>query len=360
MPALEPSSASSSLRLAVLIVSWNGRADLEACLASLAADLAHPFPIDIFLVDNHSSDDSLAFVREKYPAVRITALSRNTGFAGGNNAGLEQILAENYTYAVLLNQDTVVTPGWLEALVETATQFPAAGAVQPLILLYKQPQIINTSGNPFHFFGFGYSGQVGENRDKAPGSAAAVAIPSASGACVLLRVSALRIVGLFDELFFSYNEDLDLSWRLRLAGYDILLAPQVVIYHNYDFKRYSSRKLYLVERNRLMLILKNYAPGTLLLISPMLFLFEIYMLLYAWKEGWLGLKLEAYREVWHNLPHIRAWRRKVSAFRRVSDRTMAGWMTPRLENDFHKSFLVRAGNFFLTLYWAVTRRMILW
>lgn len=350
-------------RIAVLIVAWNGKQDLKLCLSSLQTTLRDSPPYDISVVDNASSDGTADWLAAQHPAVQLIRSKTNLGFAGGNNLGLKSLLEQGYEYILLLNQDTVAKNDFLSPLAACLDAHPEIGMAQPLILQFQHPNLINTDGNPIHFLGFGYAGNCDlplevvepgyRERDCIP-------IPAASGAAVLIRSELLNRIGLFDDFFFSYNEDLDLCWRARLAGAGLALCPRARVYHNYDYQRPTGQKTSLLERNRLAALCKNYRLGTLLLLSPVLLLFELYMLLYAARNRWFTLKLRGYRELAAQKPTLRQKRRQVQALRRVSDRQIVQWFTAELKFERVSSRLVAVGNRILSVYWFIFCKTILW
>lgn len=352
-----------TVRIAVLIVAWNGKQDLRLCLSSLQTTLRDSPPYDICVVDNASRDGTADWLSTQHPAVQLIRSETNLGFAGGNNLGLKTLLGQGYEYILLLNQDTVAGNDFLAPLAACLDAHPEIGMAQPLILQFQHPNLINTDGNPIHFLGFGYAGNCDLPLEVVePGyrDRECILIPAASGAAVLIRAELLNRIGLFDDFFFSYNEDLDLCWRARLSGAGLALCPRARVYHNYDYQRPTGQKTSLLERNRLAALCKNYRLGSLLLLSPVLLLFEFYMLLYAARHGWLGLKLRGYRELAGQKPPLRQKRRQVQALRRVSDRQIVRWFTAELKFERVNGWLIKIGNTLLRVHWKIFRNLIFW
>lgn len=350
-------------RIAVLIVAWNGKQDLKLCLSSLQTTLRDSPVYDVCVVDNASRDGTADWLSVQHPAVQLIRSETNLGFAGGNNLGLKSLLEQGYEYILLLNQDTVAGNDFLAPLAACLDAHPEISMVQPLILQFQHPNLINTDGNPIHFLGFGYAGNCDLPLEVVePGyrERECIPIPAASGAAVLIRSELLNRIGLFDDFFFSYNEDLDLCWRARLAGTGLALCPRARVYHNYDYQRPTGQKTSLLERNRLAALCKNYRLGSLLLLSPVLLLFEIYMLLYAARHGWLGLKLRGYRELAGQKPPLRQKRRQVQALRRVSDRQIVRWFTAELKFERVNGPIISLGNWVLIFVWTIARLFIFW
>jgi GT2 family glycosyltransferase len=251
------------------------------------------------------------------------------GFAGGNNVAMRQILeSKEYKYIVLLNIDTVVDKDWLTELVRRAELDSQIGAVQSLILLHDQPDLINTSGNQMHYLGFGWCGSYGL---RVTGYGLRVLeIGYASGAAVLYRADVLRQVGLFDEKFFMYHEDLDLSWRIRLVGYKVVLAPKSLVYHKYQFSR-NKKKWFWSERNRLWCFFSNYSLRTIILFLPIFIFMELGILLYSLIDGWFEEKIRSYGEILGSIDYIIKKRRQVQRIRRESDKAVLEYLTAKLD-----------------------------
>jgi GT2 family glycosyltransferase len=184
----------------------------------------------------------------------------------------------------------------------------------------------------------------------------------ASGAGVLYRTSALREVGLSDPELFMYHEDSDLSWRLRLAGWDILLAPRAIMHHQWEFDRSWTTKLYFIERNRLVNLLTHYRVRTLLLVTPALLLLEICSLAFAALHGWLVPRLAVYAYLLKpsTRRYLAAKRRSVQAIRRVPDRAVAAHLTGRIDAPFIEPRVLRLLNPLFAGYWRLVRPLIVW
>lgn len=260
--------------VSILIVNWNGREHLPVCLESLAAQTFRDF--EVILVDNGSTDGSLAMVREHFPWVRLVPLSTNTGFASGNNRGLEQARGH---YIVTLNNDTRVEPDWLKILVDTAETHPRAGMVGCRICAFTEPDRIDSLG-----MGICKDGMTrGRFRNQLwsklhMGEVEDILFPSACAA--LYKRTMLAETGFFDEDFFAYAEDSDLGLRGRLAGWESVLATQAVVFHKYSQTggSFSPFKVYLVERNHYWVALKNLPPGQVAMLP-------IFTLVRYWEQA---------------------------------------------------------------------------
>lgn len=352
----------SKAHVAILIASYNGRAYLAECLPSIFQSSYSDIVQKVFIVDNHSSDGTREYVRDNWPHVRLIENDYNAGYAGGNNIGLEVILREmpSAEYLLLLNEDTVVEPNFLSALVARLSQDKFLGCVQPRIMLFHDRERVNSLGNVIHFLGFGYSGY--SNCTWTSITDFQRSINYASGACVLLRMSAIKKVGLFDSFMFMYLEDLDLGWRLKLAGIGSELVPESVIYHKYEFSR-GMKHYYYFERNRLWIILKNYKIATLAVIFPAWFIMELGQLLRASMRGELGIKLSTYGFflVPKNFFSLMRARRSTQALRTVPDKQIIKHFSGKIDFQPLQEPLVRyIANPLFSCYHSVIKYLIIW
>lgn len=346
--------------VAIILITYDGTEYLDRLYASICRLRYPPERYSLLVIENGADRGALRWFAEHEPDVRVIVPGANTGYAGGAAIGMEESIAAGVDYIAIVTQDTILDPAWLRELVEVAERHPAAGAIQPKILRQDEhaQTVVNSWGNELHFLGVGYPG--GDGTPDRPLQVRQV--PYASGAGVFYRTSALKRVGVFDPAFFMYHEDSDLSWRMRLAGYDVLLAPRAVMYHNYEFKR-SVDKFYYIERNRLINLLTHYRLRTLALISAALLLFEAITLGYALRQRWLGKRLTVYgfflrKETWKYLRWKRHW---VQSIRRVPDRAIAAHLTGRIEfGRLDTAVLRRVVNPLFDAYWRLVRNIIVW
>jgi len=252
-----------------------------------------------------------------------------------------------------------MTNGCLDKLVQDLKNDSLIGAIQPRLMLHPEQELLNTFGCVIHYLGFGYT--FG-NREKWQEKSIIKEVNYCSGAACLIPIVVLNKVGWFDESLFVYHEDLDLGWRLKLLGYKNLADSDAVIYHCYEFSR-SIKKLYFMERNRLIVMLKNYKVGTMLLILPALIVMEIGLLLFAIKGGWLKEKLKSYAYFFHfkNWQTILKSRKLIQASRILSDREVVKNFSGLILHQETDNILLRLiGNPLLNLYWLVIKKLIIW
>ncbi|MBI4121903.1 MAG: glycosyltransferase family 2 protein [Parcubacteria group bacterium] len=334
---------------------------LEALQAISLSDAHYDIDHQIVVVDNASSDQTYDRVRKAFPYIETVFSADNLGYAGGNNLGMERALSRQADYVAVVTQDVTVDPDWLLHAVAAAETDGRIGVVQPLLLLWPDQSKVNSVGNAIHFLGYGYAGGYGLPRS-AVADRGVRDIPYASGAVILLKARALRDVGLFDDEMWMYNEDQDLGWRMNLAGYRNVLAPQSTACHQYEFSR-SISKIYFMDRNRLLVILQNYHWGTLLLLAPWLLANELATFVLALVGGWGKEKLR----VWRYFLRRPSWR-QLSAKRRqrqknriVPDRVILARFTGKiLFQDIQSPIVTRFANPVLGFAWAVLRRLIIW
>jgi GT2 family glycosyltransferase len=268
--------------VAIVILNWNGRAFLKRFLPSV---IASSYPNQQLIVaDNASSDDSVDFLQHHYPQVRIIQHSSNEGFAKGYNSALKQVQADYY---VLLNSDVEVTPGWIEPIIELLQSDGSIAACQPKILAYdnkEQFEYAGASGGWIDKFGYPFMrGRVFDTCEKDTGQFNdARQCFWASGAGLFVRADAYWEVGGLDEFFFAHQEEIDLCWRLQLAGYRIFVQPASVLYHvgGGTLPKGNSRKTFLNFRNNLIMLAKNLSFGEALWKIPFRILLDA---LSAWR-----------------------------------------------------------------------------
>lgn len=248
-------------RLSVVILNWNGRRHLERYLPSVVAHTEGD--AEVVVADNGSTDDSLQWLRLNYPDVRVIRLDRNYGFAGGYNRALREVESE---YVLLLNSDVEVTAGWWQPLVEVLDTESDVAAVAPKLLADMERtkfEYAGAAGGFIDYLGYPFCrgrilsnveedrGQYDDRRD----------IFWASGAAMCCRREVFESLGGFDEDFFAHMEEIDLQWRMQLAGWRIVVEPKSMVYHlGGGTLPASSRKIFLNHRNNLAMLFKCASP----------------------------------------------------------------------------------------------------
>ena len=251
--------------IAVIILNWNGETLLQEFLPKVIATTDDDIA-DIIVVDNGSSDNSVALLDQEFPKVQLIKFSENYGFAEGYNRAIE---LTQYKYTVLLNSDVATADGWLVPLYDYMEQHPEVGACQPKLLSYKEPEMFEYAGASGGFIdknGYPYCrGRLFATVEKDNHQYDdVISVFWATGAALMVRSSLYLSVGGLDKDFFAHMEEIDLCWRILLAGYDIKVIPQSVAYHlgGGSLPASNPRKTYLNFRNNLLLLHKNLPDST--------------------------------------------------------------------------------------------------
>jgi hypothetical protein len=303
-----------------VIPTSRGGADLEACLVSLAAERSPR--VEVVVVDNGSTDPSLARLPERFDGLRVLRNEENLGFVGASNQGIE---ASSGELVLLLNDDTVLEPGALHALVDALERRPSWGAGQAKLLLMDDPTRLDTAGSFLTATGFLVHRGAFEREDAF---SASDEIFAAKGAALLVRRQALAEVGAFDPEFFAYFEETDLCWRLWLAGWEVGFAADARVLHRLGgtasalppaFVQFHSFK------NRIRTLLKNLGAARLAWMLPYHLVLCLGLACWYSLRGRPGLGIAIVRAIGWNAVHLpQTWRerRRVQGLRRVSDRAL--------------------------------------
>lgn len=249
------------MKTAVVILNYNGLNHLKTFLPSVTKNTSEA---EIWVADNGSTDESVSFLKDNYPDIKIHLIAQNLGFAGGYNEALKHIAADNY---ILLNSDVEVTSGWLSPLVNEL-QKPEVVACQPKIRSYTNRAFFEYAGAVGGYLDkLGYPfcrGRIFDTCEKDEGQYDTPAeILWATGACLAIRSAAFHDAGGFDESFFAHMEEIDLCWRLRNQGFTITCQPQSVVYHlgGGTLGTDNPHKTFLNFRNSLLMLYKNLPTG---------------------------------------------------------------------------------------------------
>ncbi len=270
-------------KVAVVILNWNGRPFLQRFLPSvLATRYAN---LEVVVADNASTDDSVAFVQQHFPSVRILTLFQNWGFARGYNEALQQVAADYY---VLLNSDVEVQPYWVQPVIDLMEADPSIGACQPKILMEGHRDLFEyagAAGGWIDFLGYPFArGRVFDTCEVDKGQYNTVTpVFWASGAAMFVRAGVYHACGGLDAYFFAHMEEIDLCWRMQLQGHRVMVCPQSVVYHvgGGTLPKGNERKVYLNFRNNLIMLWKNLPVSQLLWKLPLRFMLDAVS---AWKS----------------------------------------------------------------------------
>lgn len=303
------------MKVAVVVPSWNGADLLPACLDSLLGQ--QDPPAEIIVVDNGSTDGSPELVERDYPGVVLLRQHTNLGFAGGVNVGIHHALAYDARYVALFNNDAVAQPGWLQALIDEAEAHPEAGMVTSR-LVSGDGTTIDSTGDFYSWWGYPFPRGRGEPNEPTR-YPEAEEVFAASGGATLYRAEMLRQVGLFDEAFFAYYEDVDLSFRAQLAGWKVRYTPTAVAWHHQGStsSRVAGFHRFHTVKNFVFLYTKNM-PGRLWLRYLPRFLAGFAMLCAGTlRMGLPGALGKALGQIAASTPRMLGARRRVQALRTV-------------------------------------------
>ena len=304
-------------KASVILVNYNGMPHLKACISSILKQSYTDF--EVILVDNNSSDGSLEYARDRFPNLIFVTNSENLGYAGGINSGLARASGE---YIAPLNIDTEVAANWLGPMVAFLDEHPQAGAVTPKILLYDDRTRVNALGLNIHITGLGFCRGLGKRNDN---SVIPEQVPGVSGCSYLVRRQLLEQMGGAPGWCFMGNDDVIVSWLLRLMGYELYCLPESTVFHKYSLKM-NPEKLYRLEKNRHILVLSTLKPLTLLVCLPVFLIIDLMIIAYSFLKGrsYVRAKFSALASLWRERSDIRQRRRQYQLLRKISDFRLFG------------------------------------
>lgn len=333
-------------RVSAVVLAYGDEPWLDACLTALSEAR-----VEIVLVDNGSARPVTVGRWESREDVTVVRPGRNLGYAGGCNAGARAARGDTF---VFVNSDAIVQPRAIEAIVAAVAQ-PEVGLACASIRLADTPHLLNSAGNPFHYLGVVWAGHFGE---PAAEHAQPADVATVTGATFAVRREVWEALGGFEEAWFAYHEDSDLSLRAWQQGWRVRFEPAAVVHHHYEFTRHA-RKNYLLERNRLLNLLTLYQARTLVVLLPMLVLFELLMTLLAARQGWLREKLRGYGWIARHAGDVARRRRRVQRARVRTDRDLAPmWASRLVLASIEQPPGLRSLNAALAAYWRLARRLI--
>lgn len=310
------------MKIAVVILNWNGRKMLERFLPSVVALSA---PAEVVVADNGSTDDSLAFLATHYPTLRVIPFDRNYGFAEGYNRALAQIDADYY---VLLNDDVEVTPHWVEPVVEMMERAADIAVAQPKLLMYDQRDTFEYAGAAGGFIDrYGYPFCRGRLFNTVECDHGQYNDPCellwASGAAMFVKAAVWHQMGGLDGDFFAHMEEIDFCWRVKNAGYKVVYCPDSTVYHvgGGTLPKSSPHKTYLNFRNNRALLYKNLPQRQLhkvLALRWMLDLVAAVSFLMKGNAGECKAVFKAHRDFRHWRPQLKAKRQSAAPSHKVS------------------------------------------
>ena len=314
--------------ISVIIVNYNGKDLLKACLESIKNQTFQS--LEIIVIDNSSSDGSVEFIKSAYPDVKIIPLQRNIGFGGANNAGLKEASGD---YIMLLNNDTEADRECIRNLYETMEAHPEVGICASKMIVYGQG-IIDSAGDGFssnlkcYKRGEGLSSDLYAKEEYVFGACAGAA---------LYRKKMIEEIGFFDESFFLIHEDSDLNCRAQIAGWKVLYVPNAVVHHKVrsTIGNMSDMAIYYSLRNIEYVRIKNIPLALFLRCFPEIVLSTISeFIYYGLRHKSLGVYLRSKIDVIRNLKKMLLKRKKVLALKKVDTAYLTSIMTPIWAKEF--------------------------
>lgn len=310
-------------RTSVIVLNWNGRRWLAPCLDAVFAQGAG---VEVIVVDNASTDGSAELVRERYPQTRLIANPGNLGFAAGNNAGARAARATEYF--AFLNNDTEAEPGWLQALTRALDETPEAALATSHVVLPGPPAAIDSAGDGYLRAGGAFKRHHGQPDGDGPPPPRDTF--GACGAACLIRRRVFEALGGFDERFFMVYEDVDLSYRARLAGHSVIYVPNARVRHagSASLGRASAAAVFYGQRNLEWTWVKNTPWPLLLRAAPAHALYTLAGIAHYARLGLLGPCLAGKLAAVRGLPGVWRARRAVQSARVAPAADLWRAMTP--------------------------------
>ncbi len=337
--------------VSVLMVTYNGSQYVQACFESLREQSLQDF--EVVVVDNSPDHNTAGAVEAAWPQATVLRAPSNLGFTGGNNLAARHARGK---YLILLNQDTVAHPEFLEQLVAAAEADESIGAAHAKVLILDRRDRVDSAGNRANYL-FMPAGRAqaaplddvfGPPRD----------VQYLSGAAVLVPRALWENLGGLDDSFWMYHDDLDLSLRLKLRAYRVVCVPDSVVYHAHD-ENPSKLKLEWLERNRLLLMRKYYRRRTVVKLLPILLVSEAGILLLAAKGGWLKEKLRGYRMLFRPDARALADGKRTRRETGYTDRQLLELMGPELSTGrIGGAAVQRIAGKLVAGYYRLARRMV--
>jgi len=264
----------------IVIPNWNGKRMLETCLASLQRQSAENFHVCV--VDNGSDDGSVEFIQEYFPAIDVLEFPTNRGFSVAVNRGIKN---GNQALVLLLNNDTELDERCLEVLLESSRLEPGYDMFALKMLAFHQRSVLDGAGDAVLRGGVGY--RLGTMENDSPSYDLRKEVFGACAGAALYRRSLFARIGLFDEDFFAYLEDVDFNMRAVKAGSSCMYLPEAVVYHIGSASSGSKINNFTVKlstRNNIFILIKNYSIGTLIRFLPALLIYQFFWLIYVFKK----------------------------------------------------------------------------
>jgi GT2 family glycosyltransferase len=330
-------SSQSKSYVDIIVVNWNGLDHLEVCLTALVNQSY--VNVNIFLVDNGSTDGSINFVQERFPTVITLTLEKNFGFCFANNFAIS---LSNSDFVALINNDTEADPNWISSAISTLMNKPNIGFIASRICLFDQRDIIDTCGDLY--FTSGYPDKRGWLKHFSEEYNSQKLVFGACAGAAIYRRSMLDDIGLFDEEYFAFQEDVDLSFRAQLFGYQCLYEPNAIVYHKVGATaaKLNSARTFWSHRNHWYTLIKNLPCELFFKYSFSIFFAELVVFLSSINQKNFTGFVKARISVLRNIKRLLSLRKSIQQNRKSSTNYIdsiisRSWFSQRLNNkNFEK------------------------
>lgn len=333
-------------KVSVTIPNWNGADDLRPCIQSI---LKQTVKARIIVVDNGSVDDSINIIRSEFPTVELIEHTTNKGYAGGVNPGFRRAIESGDDYIAPFNNDAVADKNWLHYLIEALEAKPEYG-IATCKLLSIDGKHLDSAGDYYTTWGLPYP--RGRNESDVDKYDSSTEVFGASGGASLYRVAMLKEVGLLDEDFFAYYEDVDLSFRAQLAGWKVVYVPESRVYHATSTTGSRIKGFFTEQtmKNLPMLLWKNVPTRYLSMVLPRFILVYAAFFISALQRGQITYALKGAWRAFRYWPKKHGQRRSIQGERKVSDAYIGSILTYDLPPNAAKLRRIRS------LWWKLRGR----
>ena len=311
--------------VSIIILNYNAGKLLTECVESVFNSNYNN--LEVIVVDNVSKDNSQKECKEKFQKIKLIENEENLGYCEGNNVGIRESVGE---FLVILNPDVIVTPNWLKELLLGFQKY-GEGLYQPKILATTDHDVVISAGNMIQLFGFGFSRGKGQ-KDEGQYEKDEV-VGYASGTCLFSSSNVFKKIGNFDPFLFAYHDDLDLCWRGMIKGIKSFYLHKSIVYHpleGYSFK-WNSFKYFLMERNRIYCLRKNFDKKTIFKMIPSLILVDFAITLFYLKNGFFMAKVKANFDIVKNFNIISKNQKEIQKNKIIDDNMLIRKFTNNIE-----------------------------
>lgn len=350
-------------KVAIILINYHDYAQrfLTDCRDSLRKQDYPEDDFQVYIIDNDSSEETFSYLKQEFPEARI--LRRGDGnYCAANNLGFKEATKQGFDYLIALNMDTELDSSFITEMVQALNNNTEAGMAQAKILLYKKDssggERINSLGNIIQYLGFGFTSGYNE-RDRE-----IIGYPEikgyASGCAFIIRAEVFAQVGGLNEEYYMYHDDMELSLKLRLADWKIVLAPRAAVYHKYEFSR-SVLMYYYMERNRYLTLLIFASKKYLALIFLPLFFMDLGMFFFTMLTGRFKelLKIYSYFFKRTTIDYIINSRKEIKKITKVPFNKIALDFRPKIEfQEINNPILQYIVNPLMSAYWFLIKKFI--